>query len=57
MARPLRLEFLGTLYQVTSRGNRREAIYEKDIDRENFLTIMSEICEQYNWMCYALLNG
>jgi len=27
MARPLRLEFAGALYHVTSRGNRREAIY------------------------------
>jgi len=53
MARPLRLEFAGALYHVTSRGNRREAIYEQDNDRENFLTILSDVCEQYNWVCYA----
>ncbi len=45
MARPLRIEFAGALYHVTSRGNRREAIYEQDSDRENFLTIMSDVCE------------
>jgi REP element-mobilizing transposase RayT len=53
MARPLRLEFAGALYHVTSRGNRREAIYEQDIDRESFLTILSDVCEQYNWVCYV----
>jgi len=53
MARPLRLEFAGALYHVTSRGNRREAIYEQDIDRESFLTILSDVCEQYHWICYA----
>lgn len=37
MARPRRLEFAGALYHVTSRGNRREPIYERDEDRESFL--------------------
>jgi putative transposase len=33
MSRPLRLEFAGALYHVTSRGDRREDIYESDADR------------------------
>jgi len=37
MARPIRIEFNGALYHVTSRGDRREAIYEDDADREWFL--------------------
>ena len=53
MARPLRLEFAGALYHVTSRGDRREAIYEKDEDRELFLSILSEVCELYHWVCHA----
>lgn len=53
MARPLRLEFAGALYHVTSRGDRREAIYETDKDREQFLFILSEVCEQYHWICHA----
>ena len=36
MARPLRIEFAGALYHITSRGDRREAIYEDDEDREAF---------------------
>jgi len=43
MARPLRLEFAGALYHVTSRGNRKEAIYEQDLDRENFGSLGSPV--------------
>ena len=42
MARPLRLEFAGALYHVTPRGNRREAIYETDTDRESFLSVFAD---------------
>jgi len=37
MARPLRIEFAGALYDVTSRGDRQEAVYEDDENREVFL--------------------
>jgi hypothetical protein len=41
MARPIRIEFCGALYHVTSRGDRREAIYEDDDDRVRFLDILA----------------
>ncbi len=53
MARPLRLEFAGALYHVTSRGDRREAIYETDEDRESYLSLLGEVCEIYHWHCHA----
>ncbi len=53
MARPLRLEFCGALYHVTSRGNRQEAIYESDEDREEFLLLLADVCKTHNWQCYA----
>ena len=53
MARPLRLEFAGALYHVTSRGDRREAIYEDDDDRLTFLSVLERVCDTYNWVCYA----
>lgn len=53
MARPLRLEFAGALYHVTSRGNRQESIYEADVDREHFLGVLSAVCDRYNWICHA----
>jgi len=53
VVRPLRIEFAGALYHVTSRGDRREDIYESDADRENFLEILSEVCRQHNWSIHA----
>ena len=53
MARPLRLEFAGALYHLTSRGDRREDIYEDDNDRNGFLSVLESVCERYNWICHA----
>ncbi|MCU7927932.1 MAG: transposase [Candidatus Thiodiazotropha sp. (ex Dulcina madagascariensis)] len=53
MARPLRIEFAGALYHLTSRGDRREAIYEDDEDREAFLKVLAEVVKRYNWICHA----
>jgi len=53
MSRPLRLEFAGALYHVTSRGDRREDIYEDDEDRRAFLSVLEQVCETYNWCCHA----
>ncbi len=36
MARPLRIEYPGALYHLTSRGNRQEDIFVDDADREEF---------------------
>jgi len=51
MTRPLRIEFEGALYHVTSRGDRREAIYENDKDRKAFLSVLENACETCNWNC------
>ena len=53
MARPLRLEFAGALYHVTSRGDRQDDIYECDEDRLAFLSILADVCKTYNWVCHA----
>jgi len=53
MSRPLRLEFSGALYHITSRGDRRENIYDDDVDRQVFLSIMDSVCDTYNWVCHA----
>jgi hypothetical protein len=34
MARPLRIEFAGAVYHVTSRGNARQDIVRDDLDRK-----------------------
>ena len=53
MSRPLRLEYPDALYHVTSRGDRRENIYEDDVDRLNYLSLLSDTIERYHWLCYA----
>jgi putative transposase len=53
MSRPLRLEFAGAFYHITSRGNRRENIYETDDDREMFLALLGDVCQRYHWRCHA----
>jgi len=53
MARPLRIEFAGALYHVTSRGDGRDDIYLDDQDRRKFIEILSEVCERFNWVVHA----
>jgi len=53
MTRPLRLELAGGLYHVTSRGDRRELIYDTDKDRDKWLEILGNVCTRYNWRCHA----
>ena len=53
MARPLRIEYAGALYHVTSRGDRREDIFFDDVDREIWLTLFAKVCSRFNWRCHA----
>jgi len=40
MARPLRIEYPGAFYHITSRGNERKAVFRSDFDRERFLSYL-----------------
>ena len=53
MARPLRIEYSGALYHVTSRGDGYEDIYLDDGDREGFLAVLAHVCERFNWVVHA----
>jgi putative transposase len=53
MARPLRLEFAGAVYHVTSRGDRREDIFLDDEDRQIWMNVLSLVCERFNWVVHA----
>jgi putative transposase len=53
MSRPLRIEFPGALYHITSRGDGREDIYRRDADRKAFLELLAEVCERFNWWGHA----
>jgi len=53
MARPLRLEFAGALYHITSRGNERKPIYFEESDFDSFMLLLGQVCEQFNWVVHA----
>ena len=53
MARPRRIEFPGALYLVTSRGDRREDIFEDDDDRETFIGGLGRVVIDYHWLCHS----
>ncbi len=53
MARPLRIEFAGALYHVTSRGNEGADIFFRDDDRRAFLGTLERVCGRFDWRCYA----
>jgi putative transposase len=53
MSRPLRLEYAGALYHITSRGNGRKAIYLEESDFVLFLALLNDVCELYNWVIHA----
>jgi putative transposase len=53
MTRPLRLEFPGALYHVTSRGDRSEDIYCDTGDRYAWLEIMGLTAARFNFVVHA----
>jgi putative transposase len=53
MARPLRIEYAGAVYHITSRGNEKKAVFKTDQDRANFLNTLQHVKKRYNWICHA----
>jgi len=53
MARPLRIEFAGALYHLTSRGNERRNIFRSDRVRKAFLTFLGIAAKRFGWSVTA----
>lgn len=53
MTRPLRLEFPGALYHVTSRGDRKAAIFYDDTDSLMWLQTLGEVCARFDFAIHA----
>ena len=53
MSRPLRLEYPGAFYHITSRGDRRGEIYRVDGDRQAFTQLIGEVVKRYRWRIHA----
>jgi REP element-mobilizing transposase RayT len=59
MPRPLRIEFLGALYHVVSRGNNRGRIFWDETDRTCFLEALARVVtrEAYELHAYCLMGN
>jgi len=53
MSRPLRIEYAGAVYHITSRGNEKKSVFKSDQDRINFLNTLQHVNKRYNWICHA----
>ena len=53
MPRRRRVEYPGAIYHVMSRGDRREAIFKDDVDRQDFLKTMAESCQKTGFEVHA----
>lgn len=59
MARPLRIEFEGATYHVTTRGNRRDVIVRDDHDRRRWVDGLQRVVGRYQWglLAFCLLDN
>jgi putative transposase len=57
MSRPLRIEYPGAFYHVTSRGNERNPIYQTEKNYERFLNYLGSATERYGAKihCFCLM--
>ncbi len=55
MPRKPRIEYPGAVYHVLSRGNRQEAIFKDNKDRECFLGTLGEACGRCGWQVHAFV--
>jgi len=59
MSRPLRLQYPGAVYHITSRCNGRQKIFKDQTDFFTFIDLLGKEILQQNWKCYAycLMNN
>src|ERR1700682_2543332 len=53
VARPLRVEYPGAVYHVSSRGHERSSIFRDDEDRKSFLKIFRTVAADQGWLVHA----
>ena len=53
MARKPRVEYAGTFYHVICRGNQRQVIFRRDVDREYYLERLEEYRQRYGFKVHA----
>jgi len=59
MSRPVRIEFPGAHYHVTSKGTNEQAVFLDDEDRAVFLNVLEGVVTRFEWRIhsYALMEN
>lgn len=55
MARPLQIQYPDALDHITNRGNERKAIYKDNVDRREFLKILSQSMATYGVVLHSFV--
>ncbi|MBI5748394.1 MAG: transposase [Nitrospinae bacterium] len=55
MGRPLRIEYAGALYHITSRGNERRKIFRDDTDKITFLNILKDYHDRFGILIHSYI--
>ncbi|MFT4712670.1 MAG: REP element-mobilizing transposase RayT [Candidatus Azotimanducaceae bacterium] len=53
MSRPVRIEFPGANYYVTSKGNGEKAVFRDDEDRAVFLNVIDTVVSRLEWIIHS----
>ena len=53
MARPLRIEYPGAVYYITSHGNGRQNIFLDSKDALSWIEVFEAVCVRFKWICHA----
>lgn len=58
MSRPLRTAFPAAVDHVTTRGDRRESIFDDDDDQQQFLVVLAQTLERFDAqaLAYCLMD-
>jgi len=53
MSRPVRIEFPGAHYHLTSKGNSEQLIFADDMDRAAFLQVIDSVVGRFGWLLHS----
>jgi putative transposase len=53
MSRPVRIEFPGAIYHITSKGIKGASVFRDREDRTAFLSILSTVVSRFSWLLHS----
>lgn len=53
MSRPVRIEFPGAIYHITSKGSKGQTVFQDREDRAVFLNILDNVVSRFSWLVHS----